>query len=147
MGSCQSQDIGYDDVDLKDSVAFVPPIEAGKVVKVYDGDTFTIITRLASNPTLYKFQIRMNGIDAPEIKTKVDHEKQLALHSRDELSNLIFHKVVVLKNLSYEKYGRILADVYCNGIHVNEWMLHKSLAVRYDGGKKSRPKEWDVDDF
>ena len=107
MGSCQSQDIGYDDLDLKDSIAFVPPIEAGKVVKVYDGDTFTIITRLAGNPTLYKFQIRMNGIDAPEIKTKADHEKQLGLHSRDELSNLIFQKVVVLKNLSYEKYANI----------------------------------------
>ena len=46
-------------------------------------------------------------------------------------------KKVVLKNVSLEKYGRLLADVYVDGIHVNAWMKQKGHAVDYFGGKKT----------
>ena len=49
---------------------------------------------------------------------------------------------MVLKNVSMEKYGRILADVYLGNLHLNQWMLDQKLAVEYDGGTKSRPAEW-----
>jgi endonuclease YncB( thermonuclease family) len=47
-----------------------------------------------------------------------------------------------LKNIKTEKYGRILADVYCNNIHINQWMLDNRYAVKYDGGTKSVPSSW-----
>jgi len=57
--------------------AITGPVSA-KVVKVYDGDTFTVeafpwpgITATAS--------VRVNGVDTPEIRGKCEAEKQKAI--------------------------------------------------------------------
>jgi hypothetical protein len=52
-------------------------------------------------------------------------------------------KIVTLKNVSTEKYGRILADVYLDDINLNNWMLDHKYAITYDGGTKHRPNDWD----
>jgi endonuclease YncB( thermonuclease family) len=52
-------------------------------------------------------------------------------------------KNVTLENVSLEKYGRLLADVYCDGVNMNNWMLENKFAIPYDGGTKTRPLEWD----
>jgi endonuclease YncB( thermonuclease family) len=69
-------------------------------------------------------------------------EKQIAIFARDELHKLIFGKIVHLKDIATEKYGRMLADVYLDDINVNNWMLENRLAIPYDGGTKIRPDEW-----
>lgn len=133
-----------DSVEYKDTVEFVPPITLGKVVKVYDGDTITIASKLPGlDAPIYRFHVRLNGIDTPEIKGKTPAEKELAKKARESLSQMILNKIVTLKNVSTEKYGRILADVYLGDLNLNEWMIDNGYAVRYDGGTKSRPLEWD----
>jgi endonuclease YncB( thermonuclease family) len=52
------------------------------------------------------------------------------------------NKIIKLKNIQPEKYGRILADVYINELHLNAHLLKKRLAVSYDGGTKISPKNW-----
>ena len=117
------------------------------MVKVYDGDTITVVATLDfgvyQSPQLYKFSVRLNGIDTPEIKTRNENEKRLATIARDELRSQLDGKIVELKNVATEKYGRLLADVYVGDIHVNEWMVAKGYAVKYDGGTKHRPEEWE----
>jgi hypothetical protein len=49
--------------DLKTVPSFIPPIAKGKVLKVYDGDTFTILTKLFNSDQVYQFQVRLNGLD------------------------------------------------------------------------------------
>jgi endonuclease YncB( thermonuclease family) len=44
--------------------------------------------------------------------------------------------MVALKNVTTEKYGRILADVFLDKLDVGKWMVEKGLAVEYHGGKK-----------
>ena len=39
-------------------------------------------------------------------------KKKHAIIARDALSQKILNKIVVLKNVESEKYGRVLADVY-----------------------------------
>ena len=132
------------DADWDNTVPFVPPVTRGKVIKVYDGDTITIASKLPyKSSQMYRFSVRLRGIDSPEIKSKSLAEKDLAMNSKMALSNLILEKNVDLKNISTEKYGRILADVYIDNVNVNTWMLENKLALPYDGGKKSRPPEWD----
>ena len=132
-----------DDITWHTSVPFVPPVTDGKVIKVYDGDTITVATKLPMrNSHVYRFPVRLIGIDSPEIKGKSESEITLAKKSRDALNDLIFGKSVKLTNVSTEKYGRLLADVYIDGIHVNQWMLDNKYAIPYDGGTKSRPVEW-----
>jgi endonuclease YncB( thermonuclease family) len=131
------------DIEYKDTVGFVPPIITGKVIKVYDGDTITIASKLPNTETpIYRFSVRLSGIDSAEIHGKTKNEKKEAILARDALHTLIFGKMVHLKNVSTEKYGRILADVYLEELHINQWMLTENLAVPYNGGTKIRPAEW-----
>ena len=120
-----------------DTLQFIPPVNTGQVIKVYDGDTITIAGHLPYDGSpLYRFSVRLNGIDCAEIKGKSEEEKQCALRARDQLDQLIMNKTVVLKNVKNEKYGRLLADVYVGDVHVNQFMLDNGLAVVYDGGTK-----------
>lgn len=86
--------------------------------------------------------MRLNGIDCPEIKSKNENEKQCAQIAKKELSNLILNKIITLKNVETEKYGRILAEVYLDELHLNKYMIEKRLAVTYDGGTKISPRDW-----
>ena len=132
-------------VEYNDTVPFVPPIHYGKVIKVYDGDTITIASVLPNTiEPVYRFSVRLNGIDTPEIKGKTPEERELAKHARDALTDKIYGKIIELKNIETEKYGRILADVYLVNEHINQWLIDSNFAVPYDGGTKHRPDEWGV---
>jgi len=130
-------------IEWKDTIPFIPPVNGGEVIKVYDGDTITIATKLPfDNSPLYRFPVRLHGIDAPEIKGKNEDEKRAAKASQKALADLILHKNVTLKNVTTEKYGRILANVFFEDINISEWMLKNNLAVPYDGGTKKSPESW-----
>ncbi len=64
-------------------------------------------------------------------------EKKAAKEARDFVSNLVFNKFVRLENVQSEKYGRILADVFIDDIHLNELLIKEGHAVEYHGGTKT----------
>lgn len=133
-----------DTIEYNDTIPFTFPINYGKVIKVYDGDTITIAAKLPNtNGPVYRFSVRLDGIDTPEIKGKSVAERELAKQARDVLHELIYGKVIELRNVTNEKYGRILADVYIGDTNVNQWLVSENFAVLYDGGKKQRPASWD----
>lgn len=126
-----------------DTQEYIPPIKSGYVIKVYDGDSITIATQFHFNPHVwYRFSIRLNGIDTPELRGSSEEEKLMAIKARDRLSELILHKEVQLINISYEKYGRILADIYLNSEHINEILVKERYAVPYFGKTKTTPNSW-----
>lgn len=142
-----SKDQDMESATYENIKPFIPEIRAGKVVRVYDGDTITIAARLCIDgidiPRLYRYSVRLRRIDSPEKKTKNKKEKELAIKSRDALSDLIMGKMVILENIEYDKYGRILAEILTEDqINVSDWMLDGGFAVKYDGGTKHRPAEW-----
>jgi endonuclease YncB( thermonuclease family) len=87
---------------------------------------------------LYRSSVRLKGIDTPEMKSKNKEEVVSAQAAQIALHDLIINKDIVLKNIANEKYGRILADVYLNDIHINQWMIDNKYAVIYDGGTKQK---------
>lgn len=128
--------------DVKTVKTYIPEINYGKVVKVYDGDTVTIVTLLFNGDVspkfkLYKFNVRILGIDTPELKTKNIDEKELGIKAKNALSDLILDKVVKLENVSYDKYGRILCNVLLDNVNVSEWLVSNNHAVVYNGGAKT----------
>ncbi len=144
-------DVALLEATVATAVAFVPCIQRAKVIKVYDGDTLTVAGRVVldgrPSTSIYKFQVRLRGIDTPELKTKNAKEKELATRARDALSSYVLHTVVTLQNIEYDKYGRLLADVVAsNGQNLSAWMLENKFAVAYDGGTKAVPPEWRSDD-
>jgi len=124
---------------------FVAPIKKGRVIKVYDGDTITIAAKLPTTieSPLYRFSVRLNGIDTPELKTKNEVEKRVALQARDALSSKILYRDVELRNVQTEKYGRLLAGIWLENECLNEWMIKQRFAVKYDGGTKVIPENWE----
>jgi len=131
-------------IDYNDTQIFIPPITEGKVVKVYDADTITVANRIGNNANdIFRFSIRLRGIDSPEIKSKNAHTKAKAQEARDVVKEMVFGKIVRLENVSLEKYGRLLADVYIDDIHLNQWLLDNNYAVEYDGGTKHIPANWE----
>lgn len=133
------------DIKWKDTVAFTFPVKGGRVIKCYDADTITIATKLPFEESpIYRLSVRLNGIDTPEIKGKgiSTEEKEAGKIARDFVCNLVLNKYVTLKNIQREKYGRILADVYIDDIHLNELLIQEKYAVKYDGGTKIKPTSW-----
>jgi len=114
----------------KDTIPFVPPISGGRVIKVYK-------LPYKKSP-LYRFSVRLNGIDSPEIKGVSKKETQMAIISRDKLAEKCLGKKVKLTEIKREKYGRVLANIHCDGMCLNDWMITEKLAVEYDGGTKAK---------
>jgi endonuclease YncB( thermonuclease family) len=76
------------------------------------------------------------------MKTHNEDEKKIAKKAQQTLEEMLLHKIVYLKNISTEKYGRLLADVYYDEIHINQLMLDNRYAVKYNGGTKISPSSW-----
>jgi micrococcal nuclease len=132
------------DATWENTKPFVPQVSSGKVIKVYDGDTITIASSLdnANSNEIYRFSVRLLGIDTPEMKSHYESEKELARKAQIALSEQILGKTVTLTQVSQEKYGRILANVIYNGKNMNEWMIEQGHALVYDGGRKEIPEAW-----
>ena len=92
----------------------------GKVIKVSDGDTITV---LDSNNQKYK--IRLQGIDAPET------QQAFGETSRQSLANLVYDKEVIVLWDKKDKYARILGKVIVDGRDANYEQLKKGLAWYY----------------
>ena len=87
------------DIQWSNTLQFIPPINTGRVIKVYDADTFIVAAHLPydSSP-LYRFTVRLNGIDYTEIKYGID-----LINAKEELEHLILNKTITLKNIKNEK--------------------------------------------
>ena len=130
-----------EDIDPKNLSNFVPMLRDCRVIKCYDGDTITVAAFYPAEE-LYKFSVRIAGIDCPEMKTKNSSEKDIAIIARDRVANLILGQMVELENVTTEKYGRLLANVIFQKQSVGDILLREHLAVEYKGGTKTVPDDW-----
>ena len=111
----------------------------GKVVSVYDGDTVKIVIPLTDKEPdrLYRWNCRLINVDTPEIRTRNKKEKEFGKQVRDFLKEKILDKVVTVSCLDFDKYGRLLVELFINDESINNWLIDKGYAKKYDGGKKS----------
>lgn len=115
---------GYGDFVIKD------------LVSVYDGDTFKINIP-SVHPLLGKeINVRIWGVDTPEMTGKDSVQKQRAIAARNFLKNKLTQKTINLKNTQRDKYFRILADVYVGTENIKESIIKAGLGKPYNGGKK-----------
>jgi endonuclease YncB( thermonuclease family) len=116
---------------------FHGPVEAN-VVDVIDGDTFLADALVWPGQSL-RINIRIRGIDAPEMKSRCQTEHDAALRARDGLVDILGVEPILISSIAGAKYyGRVLADVVAaNGKEVAEEMILRSLVRPYDGGKRA----------
>ena len=111
-----------------------------KVDRVYDGDTF-YCTIKGHNPIDNKpVGIRIRGIDTPEMKGTEGKLHQKAQQAKDLVTEEIRNaRTIHLYNVNLnDKYGRILASVFCDRRDLAKILLEQKLAKKYDGGKKEK---------
>lgn len=113
-------------------------VKKAKVVSVYDGDTIRVVFPILDK--LYKWNCRINGVDTPELRTRNEMEKKFGYEVRDKLKEKILNKVVTVKCGKFDKYGRLLIDIYCDGDErsISHWLIENKYAFAYDGGTKQK---------
>lgn len=106
-----------------------------KVIKVVDGDTIDVLIDLGFD-THVKKRIRLNGINAPESRTRNLEEKKLGLAAKSRLKELCENKDLILKSFGVGKYGRVLGEIFNHGASINNVMVAEGHAKFYGGGKR-----------
>ena len=110
-----------------------------KVLDIYDGDTITIAIKLDKN--IFKWKVRMYGYDSPEMRPlkKIKNREEIkknALIAKQALIEKILNKLVEIEILGFDKYGRILGNIYYDNENINEYMLTNNYGYAYTGGTK-----------
>lgn len=110
-----------------------------KYVRNYDADTITFNVPGVHPIIGEKINVRVSGVDTPEVKTKFACEKQKARDAKRLVENLLKHaKRIDLTGVSRDKYFRINADVVIDGKSLSSYLLKNGLAYSYDGGTKKK---------
>ena len=111
-----------------------------KVTKVVDGDTIDVLLDMGFD-IKYKSRVRLFGIDTPESRTRNKEEKIRGLISKAYLKDAIkkAKKLTIKTHKGSEtgKFGRILGEVFADGINLNLKMCTDGYAVQYYGQNKS----------
>lgn len=115
---------------------FRGPVEA-VVVEVLDGDTFLAEAIVWPGHSV-RVNIRIRGIDAPEMKARCNAERVAAEKAREALASLFGAGPIAISNISGAKYyGRVLADVTtADGQGVASILLGEKLVRPYGGGRR-----------
>lgn len=102
-----------------------------KCLRVIDGDTIVAEVDLGFN--IYtKVNIRLEGIDAPEVRTRDLEEKKKGIASKEYLEDIFsLNKSFLLESKKVDKYGRCLGTIYIGDVNINEEMIEEGLAARY----------------
>lgn len=99
------------------------------VRSVYDGDSCRVDLDLGFGVHIYNEQIRLSGINAPEVR---GGERPAGILSRDWLRDKILGKEVTIKTIKDKKgkYGRYLGTIYLDGENINKVIVKEGMAVK-----------------
>jgi len=86
----------------------------------------------------------MCGYDSPEMKPLKTHphrevEVAKAKEARQALIDQTVGYNLFIRIRGFDKYGRLLGDLYNGRTHVNRFMIENGYGYEYYGGKKRAP--------
>ena len=135
-----------------------------RIIDITDGDTVKAIINFKDN--YYKIVIRLFNIDTCETRSKNIENKNLGLDAKKRVYNIITNKHIddnnnnnikkIIKNelnsncyyiyikcYDFDKYGRVLADIYKNenDLSISNILIDEKLAYIYSGKTKLTEEE------
>ena len=102
----------------------------GKVIKVADGDTVTVLDE--SNQ---QHRVRLTGIDAPERHQAHGGE------STESLIGLVYLQKVIVQSSGKDRYKRVLGKILLDGLDVNLEQVKRGFAWHYKQYEKEQTSE------
>jgi endonuclease YncB( thermonuclease family) len=107
-----------------------PQTLTGRVVRVADGDTVTV---LDSSNTQYR--IRLEGIDAPE------SHQAFGTQSKKSLSDMVFDREVTVVYQKTDQYGRLVGKITLDGKDINLEQVQAGMAWHYKEYQREQAPE------
>ena len=103
-----------------------------KLDRVIDGDTVDAMIDLGFDTWVHK-RIRLEGIDAPETRTRDLDEKAQGFITKDRLTDLLeaSNGEFVVVSHGVGKYGRCLGTIMIGEQNINELLIREGLAETY----------------
>jgi endonuclease YncB( thermonuclease family) len=98
-----------------------PPLWRVHCVGISDGDTIRVLTSAKQ-----QVRIRIAFIDAPK------KSQAFGQRAKQAMSELVFGKDVELESHTVDRYGRLVAVVYVNGVDAGLELLKQGLAWVYE---------------
>lgn len=120
-----------------------------RVINIYDPDTITIA--FEHNQEVIKINVRLEGIDAPELKSSNEAESHACVIGAKRLEELIGDKVIRVEFGKFDKYGRPMVRLYTlepleeSLTCINEYLLKYQYVREYSGEKKVKWTEAELD--
>ncbi len=131
-----------------------------KVLDIYDGDKVTITVKIDS--IYYRMNCRLARIDTPEMKSSDPQEKEAGKMAKRHLAFLLtkqkveldikreqmrkicedINPIIKVNCLEFDKYGRLLIEIWVDSMNVNDKMIEDGFAGLYDGGTKGDWKKY-----
>ena len=104
-----------------------------KLDRVIDGDTVDAMIDLGFDTWVHK-RIRLEGIDAPETRTRDLDEKAQGFITKDRLTDLLeaSNGEFVVVSHGVGKYGRCLGTIIIEDENINELLIREGLAEVYE---------------
>ena len=92
----------------------------GKVVKIADGDTITVLTEDKE-----QVRVRLYGVDSPESK------QEFGTKAKDFTAKFCFGKTVDINTIDKDRYGRHVGKVIVDGTELNTNLVQNGFAWVY----------------
>ena len=112
------------------------PIPA-RVLGVIDGDTVVVRARVWLGQDI-EIRVRLDGVDAPEIRGRCPRERALAQQARALVAGKLKGGTITLTDIQYGKFaGRVVARVAtASGEDLSRALLDAGLGRPYRGGRR-----------
>lgn len=128
------------DLSTVDRFSFEGVETLARVCSIHDPDTVTVVFKMFDQ--YIKINVRLDNIDAPESTSRFKAEKAACSLGTARLKELIQDKIVKVRLMSSDKYGRTLGVIYTldpimdDICCVNDYLLQYQYVRQYSGGKK-----------
>lgn len=118
-----------------------------KILRVHDADTLTIGFEYGAK--FYKKNIRLTGIDAPELRSVIPDEAKLCRLGREYIKLNYLDQLVVVEMGEMDKYGRILATLYdrITNENINAKLIECKFVRSYGVGGDLHKQDWASDEL
>lgn len=102
---------------------------------VIDGDTIRVSGHIWPNVSISEERVRLVRIDTPEMRAPTACERAMAVKATDYSNTLLRTanqiEVRVYFKETRDSFGRVLGDVFVDGVSLNDLLLASGLARKY----------------